>query len=74
VRYNESVVTFEQLSDAKAQAKRQFGDVPGVEGIGIGDGVLRVYVRDASVIDALPRECEEIGIDFVVTGDITASE
>ena len=64
--------TLEQLYDAKAAAKRDFGSMPGVDGIGIGDGVLRVYVRDAGVIDRLPRTCEEVDIEFVIDGDITA--
>jgi hypothetical protein len=64
----------EQLHEAKATAKRIFGDTPGVEGIGIGDGVLRVYVSNADVIDRLPRSCEAVDIEFVVTGEIAATE
>jgi len=48
--------------------------MPGVEGIGIGDGVLRVYVRDVNLIARLPRSCEKVDIEFVITGDITASD
>jgi len=66
--------TLEQLHDAKAAAKRAFGSMPGVEGIGIGDGVLRVYVRDVNLIARLPRSCEKVDIEFVITGDITASD
>ena len=67
------MVSFQQLRDAKEVAKRDFGDTPGVEGIGIGDGVLRVYVRDNNVIAQLPQSCEEIGIEFVVSGDVSSS-
>ena len=68
------MVSFEQLREAKEVAKRDFGDTPGVEGIGIGDGVLRVYVQDANVISRLPRSCEAIDIEFVVTGDVGSSD
>ncbi|HEX6086232.1 MAG TPA: hypothetical protein VF266_17005 [Thermoanaerobaculia bacterium] len=68
------MVTLQQLRDAKAAAKRDFGETPGVEGIGIGKDVLRVYVRDADVISQLPSSCEDIGIEFVVTGDVSTSD
>lgn len=64
----------QQLHDAKEAAKRDFGSTPGVEGIGIGDGVLRVYVRDANVAERLPRSYEDVGIVFVVTGDVSTSD
>lgn len=66
--------TPEQLRNAKQAAKRELGNTPGVEGIGIGDGVLRVYVRDAGVIDRLPRSCADVDLEFVITGEITATE
>lgn len=68
------MVTLQQLRNAKEAAKRDFGGIPGVEGIGIGDGVLRVYVRDANVIDHLPRSCEKVDLEFVVTGDVSTSD
>ncbi|HEV7243085.1 MAG TPA: hypothetical protein VGQ36_27910 [Thermoanaerobaculia bacterium] len=68
------MVTIQQLRDAKEVAKRDFGSMPGVEGIGIGDGVLRIYVRDANVIDHLPRSCEKVDLEFVVTGDVSTSD
>jgi len=66
------MATVDQIRNAKAVAKRTLGDIPGVAGIGIGNGVLRVYVQDASVIDRLPRSCEEVDIEFVVAGEIKA--
>ena len=68
------MASMQQLRDAKHAAKRDFGDMPGVEGIGIGDGVLRVYVRDANVIEQLPRSCEDVDLEFVVTGDVSTSD
>jgi hypothetical protein len=68
------MVTLQQLRDAKEAAKRDFGSMPGIEGIGIGDGVLRVYVRDANMIDHLPQSCEKVDIEFVVTGEVSTSD
>ena len=68
------MANIQQLRDAKNVAKRDFGDTPGVEGIGIGDGVLRVYVRDADVIGRLPRSCEAIDIEFVISGEVQSSD
>jgi hypothetical protein len=56
----------------KAAAKSQFGGMRGVEGIGIGDRALRVYVRSQDVADDLPKEFQGVRVDFVVTGPITA--
>jgi hypothetical protein len=64
------MATVEHLRNAKEAAERDFGSTPGVEGIGIGDGVLRVYVRDANVIDRLPRSCAEVDLEFVITGEV----
>jgi hypothetical protein len=68
------MASMQQLSDAKKVAKRDFGGMPGVEGIGIGDGVLRVYVQDADVIGRLPRSCEAINIEFVISGEVKSSD
>lgn len=56
----------------KAAAKVQFGGMRGVEGIGIGDRVLRVYVLTPDVAENLPKEFQGVRVDFVVTGPITA--
>ena len=56
----------------KTAAKAQFGQTPGVEGFGIGDGTLRIYVRNADVRKQLPSEFQGVPVDFVVSGDITA--
>lgn len=60
------------LRAVKTAAKAQFGQTPGVEGFGIGDGTLRIYVRNADVRKQLPSEFQGVPVDFVVSGDITA--
>ena len=59
------------MRSVKAAAKEELGNVQGVEGIGIGDGSLRVYVRNTEVRDHLPSQFRGVPIDFVVTGDIS---
>lgn len=58
----------------KAAAKASFGGLRGVEGIGIGDRALRVYVLSADVAENLPKEFQGVRVDVIVTGRITAYE
>ncbi len=53
----------------KAAAKREL-DRDGVEGFGIGNRSLRVYVRDADAGRRLPRSFHGVDVECVVTGDI----
>ncbi|MBV8361397.1 MAG: hypothetical protein JO189_26185 [Deltaproteobacteria bacterium] len=59
------------LDKVKAAAIHIYGDMPGVEGIGIGDQSLRIYVRNPEVRQHLPQQFQGVPIDFVVTGDIS---
>jgi len=61
------------LRAVKAAAVRQFADVDGVVGFGIGDRTLRIYVRNAEVRDRLPTEFQGAPVEVVVTGDVHAS-
>src|ERR671938_15641 len=56
----------------KAAAKSVFGGMRGVEGIGIGDRALRVYIRSLEVADNLPKEFQGVRVECIVTGPITA--
>jgi len=56
----------------KAAAKAAFSEVSGVEGFGIGDQSLRVYVSNSDVSRELPREFQGVEVECVVTGDISA--
>jgi hypothetical protein len=60
------------LRALKAEARSQFGQVPGVEGFGIGDRTLRIYVRDNDVRKHLPTELRGVPLEIVVTGDVSA--
>lgn len=60
------------LRKVKDDARREFGGVGGVEGFGIGDGRLRIYVRHADVRQQLPDVFEGVAVDCEVVGEITA--
>jgi hypothetical protein len=62
------------MRSLKAAAKQEFGGVEGVEGVGLGEGSLRVYVRDAKVRKQLPTEFRGVAIEPVVTGEISAMD
>lgn len=61
------------LRAIKAAARNQFGNCPGVEGFGLGENSLRIYIRNTDVRRQLPTQFQGVPVDFVVTGEITAS-
>lgn len=65
--------TMTQVFAAKASAVQRYASVAGVEGFGVGDGVLRIYVQSPRVRAALPDEIDGVPVEAVVTGDIAAS-
>lgn len=56
----------------KAKAKLEFGKIAGVEGFGVGDYVLRIYVSSARLKDKLPSRFQGVPVDLVVSGNIVA--
>ncbi|HEY0515110.1 MAG TPA: hypothetical protein VGH73_24655 [Thermoanaerobaculia bacterium] len=56
----------------KAAAKRELRGLDGIEGFGVGDHRLRVYVRDADAGRRLPSTFHGVDVECVVTGDIAA--
>jgi hypothetical protein len=60
------------LRVVKAHAKEELGGLEGVQGIGIGDRVLRVYVRNAAVRRHLPDTFEGVPVECVEVGDVEA--
>lgn len=60
------------MRSIKAAAKEELGHIRGVEGLGLGEGVLRVYVRNAEVRKRLPSEYRGVPVESVVTGEISA--
>ena len=62
----------DRLRRAKRRAKELLLPVDGVQGVGLGDGTLRVYVRDAAVAHALPDEVDGVPVEPVVVGEAIA--
>jgi hypothetical protein len=60
------------MASIKAAAKRELHGLDGVEGFGIRDHSLRVYVRDAEAGRRLPKTFHGADVECVVTGDIRA--
>jgi hypothetical protein len=69
---NESGLPNPDLRAVKATAKKLYGNLEGVEGIGIGDRALRIYVRTEEVAKNLPKEIQGVEVVYIVTGQISA--
>lgn len=61
-----------ELRQAKRAAKVAFGHIEGVEGVGIGDDVIRAYIRHPDVKRQLPEEIKGVRVECVVVGKIVA--
>jgi hypothetical protein len=62
----------QQIAAAKASAIGRYANLDGIEGFGIGDGALRVYIRSDDMRARLPAQVDGVPIEFVVTGNIVA--
>jgi hypothetical protein len=60
------------LKAVKSLAKEEFSRIDGVEGIGIGEQCLRIYVRNLAVQQMLPIKFHGIPLEFVITGSVAA--
>ena len=58
-----------QLKVKRRQAATRFSGIEGVEGFGVGDGTIRVYLRSADVKSKLPEDFDGIPFEFVVAGE-----
>jgi hypothetical protein len=63
-------VEFDELLRARDDAERRFGHLPGVQGFGVGDAVIRVYVRDAEAAAQIPRSLDGVPVEVVRVGEI----
>ncbi|MEC4818111.1 MAG: hypothetical protein SAK29_33295 [Scytonema sp. PMC 1069.18] len=50
----------------KAEAKKDFRNVSGIKGFGIGKNSLRIYVTNQDVINQLPDTYMGVKVDFLV--------
>lgn len=57
-----------EIQEAKQAAKREFGELDGVQGFGIGDAELIVYVRDIRVKNKIPAKFHGFPVQTIVTG------
>jgi hypothetical protein len=61
-----------RLHVAKAAAQRRFRKIRGIEGVGLGDNSLRVYVVNEDIGERLPSEVHGVPVKPVVTGEVFA--
>ena len=62
----------QDLLTVKKAAKKEFQNLAGIEGVGIGDGVIKIYVSNSEVVKQLPSTFQGIPLNFVITGIIEA--
>ena len=54
----------------KAAAKKEFGNIPGIEGFGISDRSLNIYINNEEVKKQLPTNFHGVPVNCIVTGTI----
>ncbi|MFN5516209.1 MAG: hypothetical protein ACK5CA_16080 [Cyanobacteriota bacterium] len=60
------------LPAIKQEVKRQFEHLPGVEGFGIGDGVVNVYISQPETSRQIPASFKAVPLRCIPTGIIEA--
>lgn len=60
------------LATVKKAVKKEFQHLAGVEGVGIGDGVINIYVSNPDIIKQLPSTFQNVPLNCVKTGIIEA--
>ena len=62
----------QDLITVKKAVKEEFQNLAGIEGFGIGDGVIKIYVSNSEVAKQLPPTFQGVPLNFVITGIIEA--
>lgn len=60
------------LKAVKADAKIEFGKIAGVQGFGLGESSVRIYVTNDNVKEKIPSAYRGVAIEFVNVGNIIA--
>ena len=60
------------LITIKKAVKREFQNLTGIEGVGIGDGVINIYIRTPEVSKQLPSTFDNVLLNYIRTGIIKA--
>jgi len=62
----------QDLPIIKKAVKQKFQHLTGVEGFGIGDNVINIYVSNSEVVKQLPNSFQGIPLNCIKTGMIDA--
>ncbi|WP_009632887.1 hypothetical protein [Synechocystis sp. PCC 7509] len=54
----------------KAAAKKELGDISGIEGFGISDRSLNIYTNNEEVKKQIPTNFHGVPVNCIVTGTI----
>jgi hypothetical protein len=60
------------LRQVKRRAEASLLALPGVSGVGLGDGTIRVYLQREGAKAKIPNSFEGVPVELVFTGDITS--
>ncbi|MEQ8963430.1 MAG: hypothetical protein RLP02_36920 [Coleofasciculus sp. C2-GNP5-27] len=60
------------LATVKKAVKKEYQHLAGVEGVGIGDGFINIYVSNPDVSKQLPSTFQNVPLNCVKTGIIEA--
>jgi len=62
----------QDLPAIKKAVKQKFQHLTGIEGFGIGDNVINIYVSNSEVVKQLPNSFQGISLNCIKTGIIDA--
>ncbi|MDX2033585.1 MAG: hypothetical protein SF339_23110, partial [Blastocatellia bacterium] len=68
-----AIFIFQPQTRVKLKAKRDYGRIEGVQGFGIGDGAVRIYIRDESVKSKLPSKIGDTRVEAILLGRVVAA-
>jgi hypothetical protein len=68
------MITQAQLQEAKKAARQELQNIDGVQGFGLGEACLNIYIRNPEVKRNLPDEFHGVPLNFITTGDIQPFE
>ncbi len=64
------MITQAQLQEAKNAARQEFQKIDGVQGFGLGEACLNIYIRNPEVKGNLPSEFHGVPVNFITIGGV----
>ncbi len=70
--HQDTPIVKRDLPTIKKAVKQEFQSLPGIEGFGVGDGVINIYVSHPDVAKQLPTNFRGVPLNCINTGIIEA--